>query len=66
MSNKMSSHESIVEEDQANIILHKLNNNKSDKLLTKAMNDIIKVKKQHQERLNLLRKDNDHTDSSVN
>lgn len=62
----MSSHESIVEEDQANIILHKLNNNKSDKLLTKAMNDIIKVKKQHQERLNLLRKDNDHTDSSVN
>lgn len=62
----MSSHESVVEEDQANIIHHKLNNNKSDKLLTKAMNDIIKVKKQHQERLNLLRKDNDHTDSSVN
>lgn len=49
----MSSHDSIngdEDRDKFDIINHKLSNNKSDKLLTKAMDDIMKVKKQHRER----------------
>jgi len=51
MSNIMSSQDSINgDEDKFDIINHKLSNNKSDKLLTKAMDDINKVRKLHLQR----------------
>lgn len=63
MSNLMSSQQSIVleEDNQFNQInTNKYNNAKSEKLLSKAMEDINKVRKQH------IRKENNHAELSVN